>query len=83
MSLRAPFIYAGSFLFVLTTIPIPLATDRVQPGWDVGIGFDIVNFIQISGGYRFGLGNAVNSWALQHGAGAPDKWLECGRYYPL
>ena len=66
--LAAPFIYAGpSFLFRLDhDDPFPLATDRVQPGWDVGIGFDIVNFIQISGGYRFGLGNfEVNSWALQ------------------
>lgn len=32
-----------------------------QPGWDVGIGFDIINFIQITAGYRFGLGNALNS----------------------
>ena len=65
--LAAPFIYAGpSFLFRLDHDgSIPLATDRVQPGWDGGIGVDIVNFIQISGGYRFGLGNAVNSWALQ------------------
>lgn len=34
-------------------------TKRCQPGWDLGIGFDIVNFIQITGGYRFGLGNAL------------------------
>lgn len=32
-----------------------------QPGWDVGIGFDIINFIQVTAGYRFGLGNALNS----------------------
>lgn len=36
-----------------------LSSKRFQPGWDVGIGFDIVNFIQITGGYRFGLGNAI------------------------
>ena len=33
----------------------------VQPGWDVGIGFDVVNFIQITAGYRFGLGNALDT----------------------
>ncbi len=32
-----------------------------QPGWDVGIGFDIINFIQVTAGYRFGLSNALNS----------------------
>lgn len=38
-----------------------VSADRIQPGWDVGIGFDIVNFLQISGGYRFGLGNAAKA----------------------
>lgn len=37
------------------------ASKTVQPGWDVGIGFDIINFIQITAGYRFGLGNALKS----------------------
>ena len=37
----------------------PLRSKRFQPGWEVGLGFDIINFIQLSGGYRFGLGNAV------------------------
>lgn len=32
-----------------------------QPGWDLGIGFDVINFIQITAGYRFGLGNAFSS----------------------
>ena len=32
-----------------------------QPGMDVGIGFDIINFIQVTAGYRFGLGNAFLS----------------------
>lgn len=27
----------------------------LHTGWDVGAGIDFVNFIQISGGYRFGL----------------------------
>lgn len=36
-------------------------TNTLQPGWDVGIGFDVINFIQITAGYRFGLGNAAKS----------------------
>lgn len=26
-------------------------------GWNAGVGFDIINFIQLSAGYRFGLNN--------------------------
>lgn len=37
------------------------ASNTLQPGWDVGIGFDVINFIQITAGYRFGLGNAAKS----------------------
>lgn len=36
-------------------------TDVLQPGWDVGIGFDVINFIQVTAGYRFGLGNALDT----------------------
>lgn len=35
-------------------------TNIAQPGWDLGIGFDVINFIQITAGYRFGLGNALS-----------------------
>lgn len=42
----------------------------VQPGWDVGIGFDVINFLQITGGYHFALGNALGSVE-----GAPDAKL--------
>lgn len=38
-----------------------VSTKTFQPGWDVGIGIDIVNFLQINAGYRFGLGNAFDS----------------------
>lgn len=41
----------------------PLTSQKAQAGWDAGIGFDIVNFIQITGGYRFGLGNAVKKFS--------------------
>lgn len=40
-----------------------LQTKGFQPGWDVGVGFDAINFIQITAGYRFGLGNAVKNFA--------------------
>ncbi len=48
------------FTFTPSTLPL-FATHIFQPGWDVGIGFDVINFIQISAGYRFGLGNAAQS----------------------
>lgn len=62
----APMIYTGpSFLFRLGKgNPEQLSTKFVQPGWDLGIGFDIINFIQLSAGYRFGLGNAISSSAV-------------------
>lgn len=60
-NLVAPMIYTGpSLLFRLGKgNPEQMATRTVQPGWDLGIGLDIINFIQLSAGYRFGLGNAV------------------------
>lgn len=63
--LFAPMVYTGpSVMFrVGDGDSDVLKSKRVQAGWDVGVGFDIVNFIQISGGYRFGLGNAVDSFA--------------------
>ena len=44
-------IYLGpSFAFrVGNDNKAPLSSKVVQTGWDVGIGFDIVNFIQIAG----------------------------------
>ncbi|MBD5358172.1 MAG: PorT family protein [Bacteroides sp.] len=63
--LVGPMIYTGpSVMFRLDNgKDCPMTTKRIQAGWDVGIGFDIINFIQITGGYRFGLGNTVDSFA--------------------
>lgn len=60
-NLVAPLLYAGpSLLFRLDhKDALPLSTKTVQPGWDLGLGIDIVNFIQLTAGYRFGLGNAI------------------------
>lgn len=71
-NLFGPMVYTGPSLMARIghSCHEPLSTKKMQPGWDVGIGFDIVNFIQISGGYRFGLGNAVDSFT-----GHPDASL--------
>lgn len=63
-NLFAPMIYTGpSVAFrVGHHSSSVMETDIAQAGWDVGIGFDLVNFIQISGGYRFGLGNAIKNY---------------------
>lgn len=70
--LVAPMIYAGPVMSVRVGSggEGPLRTHCVQPELDVGIGFDAVNFIQIAAGYRFGLGNAADSFT-----GYPDASL--------
>ncbi|MDE6298805.1 MAG: PorT family protein [Muribaculaceae bacterium] len=75
-NLVAPMVYTGpSLLFRLGhSDATPLSTKAVQPGWDVGIGLDIVNFIQITGGYRFGLGNAVKTCAAPDANLRTDGW---------
>ncbi|MDE6511602.1 MAG: PorT family protein, partial [Muribaculaceae bacterium] len=65
-NLVAPMISTGpSLLFRLGKAnPEQMQTKSMQPGWDLGIGIDIINFIQLSAGYRFGLGNAVSRSAV-------------------
>ena len=61
----APVVYTGPSLMIKTDRvknDSPMTTMRLQPGWDVGVGIDIINFIQVTAGYRFGLGNAVKSF---------------------
>ncbi len=62
--LAAPFLYTGPSLMVRLdgdTAGTPCPTRRVQPGWDIGAGFDLLNFIQVSAGYRFGLRDIASS----------------------
>ena len=62
--LAAPFLYTGPSLMVRLdgdTAGTPCPTCRVQPGWDIGAGFDLLNFIQVSAGYRFGLRDIASS----------------------
>lgn len=65
-NLVAPMVYTGpSLLFRLGKAnPEQIQTKSMQPGWDLGIGLDIINFIQLSAGYRFGLGNALSQSAV-------------------
>lgn len=65
----APMIYTGPALSLRLDHDgaTPLTSKRAQFGWDVGIGFDIINFIQFSGGYRFALGNGAERFT-----GYPD-----------
>lgn len=68
--LAAPFVYTGPSLMVRLDSDdggITCPTRRVQPGWDIGAGFDILNFIQVSAGYRFGLGSIVRSGSKSEG----------------
>ncbi len=61
-NLVAPMIYTGPSMFIRLGKgnPEQIKTKSIQPGWDLGIGVDIINFIQLSAGYRFGLGNSVS-----------------------
>lgn len=65
-NLVAPMVYTGPSLLVRLgkANPEQMSTKSLQPGWDLGIGLDIINFIQLSAGYRFGLGNAVSHSAV-------------------
>lgn len=61
-SLLSPMVMTGpSFMWNLDKADKNpyLRQKRFQPGWNVGAGFDIVNFIQLSAGYRFPLGNSL------------------------
>lgn len=68
--LMGPYLYTGPTLLVRLDSDeagTPATTRRLQPGWDLGVGFDVVNFIQLQAGYRFGLTNV-----LHEGSGLPD-----------
>lgn len=65
-NLAAPFIYTGPDIMIGLdkTNSATIGTDRLQPGWNIGIGFDIVNFVQIQAGYRFALTNSAKQSRL-------------------
>ena len=45
---------------------------RTHMGWNVGAGFDIINFVQVSAGYRFGITNI--------GKDVAEKWRDSGAF---
>lgn len=65
-NLVAPMVYTGPTLLCRLgkANPEQMHTKAVQPGWDLGIGLDIINFIQLSAGYRFGLDNTLSQNAV-------------------
>lgn len=75
-NLVAPMVMTGpSFMFNLDKQPenAPLTQKRFQPGWNVGLGFDIINFIQLNAGYRFAFGNAIKHSDLMGSAKLRNK----------
>lgn len=34
--------------------------DKLHTGWNFGVGFDVINFLQLSAGYRLGLGKTAS-----------------------
>lgn len=61
--LVAPMVFTGpTFRFALNSKDAPLTQQHFQPGWNVGAGLDAANILQLSAGYRFGLGNACKSF---------------------
>ncbi|MDE5797125.1 MAG: PorT family protein [Muribaculaceae bacterium] len=75
--LMGPMLYTGPTLSLRLdhNNATPLSTHRLQYGWEAGIGFDIINFIQLSGGYRFALGNSIDSSPLYPAATLhPNGW---------
>lgn len=59
--LVAPMVFTGPSLMtgLDKNSPDLPGRKRFDAGWDVGVGIDIINFIQLQAGYRFGLTNAI------------------------
>ncbi len=71
--LVAPMIITGpSFMIGLDgrNDQSPLTVKRFQPGWNVGLGVDFANILQLTAGYRFGIGNVA-----EVKDGAPESGL--------
>ena len=72
-----PMLYTGPTLSIRLdhNNTTPLRTHRLQGGWEAGIGFDVINFIQLTAGYRFALGNSIASSPLYPDATLhPSGW---------
>lgn len=43
---------------------------RFHVGWNLGAGIDIINFVRLAGGYRFGINNINHDGPTLHDSGA-------------
>lgn len=60
--LVAPMVYTGpSVMATVGSSHEPMATRRVHPAWDLGIGIDAANILQLQAGYRFSLANSLKA----------------------
>lgn len=77
-NLAAPMIFTGPDLLINvdSSHDAALAQKRVQPGWNVGLGIDAANILQLTAGYRFGLGNAMD-----HSEFCPDGKLHTSGWF--
>lgn len=60
-NLAAPYLFTGPDMMVRLDGDKTHDMRRFMPGWQIGIGFDVINFIQIQAGYRFALTDAFPS----------------------
>lgn len=49
---------------------------RFQPAWNVGGGFELMGFLQVTVGYRFGLNNFIKRFDMR-----PDAEMRCKGIY--
>lgn len=66
-NLVAPMVYTGPSLMVgVGARPdAGFRQKRANAGWDAGIGFDAANILQLTAGYRFGMGNAADGVTMR------------------
>lgn len=75
----SPIIYTGpDFLFALNKNKLDLGIDcfehnkKCEVGWNVGIGVELLQHLQIDAGYCFGLNDVVDCYMLSFSSYYPD-----------
>lgn len=63
-SVFTPYLFTGpSFAFKLDKNSVDaLKTKTCQVAWNVGVGFELIKHLQISGAYGFGINNIADHW---------------------
>lgn len=77
-NLAAPMLFTGpSFMLNVDSKHNALAKqERFHFGWNVGAGLDVANIIQLSAGYRFGIGNSLRRFEA-----APEADLDYSGWF--